>query len=96
LEGQVTTVIAQASSESCDREGLAGGSSNKKVNWVIFVALDGREVPMQGDIGIVVGQHGAGKSLNLGEEGGLPAKMVPSCCRGFNARANATVSHIFD
>jgi hypothetical protein len=34
-EGQVTTRVSQSASESCDRECLAWGASDKKVNWRI-------------------------------------------------------------
>jgi hypothetical protein len=73
LKGQVTTVIAQASSESCDRERLAGGSSHENVNWVIFVALDAGEIPMQGDMGIMMLKHSTGEGFNLRKERRLPA-----------------------
>jgi hypothetical protein len=39
-----------------------------KVNWLIFGSFDGGEVTMEGDVGVVVCQHGAGECLNLGEE----------------------------
>jgi hypothetical protein len=34
---------------SCDRERLAGGASDKKVNWSDMVCLDLGKIPEQGD-----------------------------------------------
>jgi hypothetical protein len=89
FEGQVATVIIQPASKSSDRERLAGGSSDKKVNWAIFIASDRGEIPVQGHIGIVVFQNGAGERLDLAERSGFPAKRVPSDGRGLDAGADA-------
>jgi hypothetical protein len=45
----VAARIVQSEALSCDRERLAGGSSDKKVNWSDMVGLDLGEVPEQGD-----------------------------------------------
>jgi len=36
-EGQVATRVSQSASESCDREGLAWGASDQKVNWAVLI-----------------------------------------------------------
>jgi hypothetical protein len=36
-EGQVATWVSQATSEASNAEGLAGGSSDKKVNWASLI-----------------------------------------------------------
>src|SRR3990167_6792653 len=43
-EGQVATRIVHPLSESFDREGLAGGSSDKKLNWLTGPLLEFRHV----------------------------------------------------
>ena len=35
-EGQVTTRVSQSFSETCDAEGLAGGSPHEKVDWSLI------------------------------------------------------------
>jgi hypothetical protein len=47
LEGQVATVVAQSSAQSCDGEGLAGGSADQKVDWRVHAFADRREVAMK-------------------------------------------------
>jgi hypothetical protein len=81
LKCQVATIICQSASQSRDAEALARSSRDKKVNWVILVSLDRREVAVAGNMRVVVRQHGARELLDLAEEGGLPAKRVP-CDRG--------------
>jgi hypothetical protein len=54
LKGQVATVVIQSTSEAGDGEGLAGGSSDKKVNWSILIALNCGEVAMQRHIRIMM------------------------------------------
>jgi len=44
---------------------LAGGSSNKNVDWFILIAFNGREVAMQGHGWEMVLQDGARERLNL-------------------------------
>jgi hypothetical protein len=92
LECQVATVIGQTASKSSDRERLAGGSSNKKVDWLILPALDRGEVAMQRDIGIVMAQHGARESLDLAVERRLPPERLPSARRGGDAGTDVTVA----
>jgi hypothetical protein len=93
FEGQVTAVIIQASSEARDAEGLAGGSSDQKVNWVILASLNGGEVAVKRNVGIVVRQHGAREGLDLAESHRTPAKRRPRNCRGLDAATHAQVSH---
>ena len=65
FEGQVATVIGQAASKARDRERLAGGSSNKKVDWFIFVLPNVREVAVQRGCGPARFQDRAGKWFDL-------------------------------
>ncbi len=46
LKGQVAARRIHAETLSGDREVLAGGSGNEKVDWLIIAFLDGREVAM--------------------------------------------------
>jgi hypothetical protein len=93
LKGQVAALIIQTASQSCDAEGLTGGSADKKVNWPILIGSNRGEVAMKRRFGIVVRQHGAGERLNLAKESGLPAKRMPSNGRSLDARTDGTVNH---
>jgi hypothetical protein len=93
FEGQVATFVSQSASKAGDTERLAGGSSDKKVNWAIILRSDRREVAMQGCVGIVMRQHGAGECLDFAECGGFPTERVPGDGRGFDAGAYREVSH---
>jgi hypothetical protein len=77
---EVATLSCQSLSEAGDAEVLAGGASDKKVNWPIFVALDGGEVAVERRIGIVVRQHGARRGLDLAVGSRLPAERAPGDC----------------
>jgi hypothetical protein len=93
LKGEVATVVAQSASKSCNAEGLAWGSSDKKVNWSILISPYCGKITVARHVGIVMRQHGARKCLNLREECGLPAHMVPSGGGGLNAAADGSVPH---
>jgi hypothetical protein len=73
FQREVATLSIQSRSKAGDAEILAGGSSDKKVNWSIFVASYFGEVAAERDGGIVVGQDGARRSFDLGEAQSLPA-----------------------
>jgi hypothetical protein len=83
----LTTLSVQSRSATGDGEVLAGGASDKKVNWAIFIASDGGEVPVQRHVGIVVGEDGARRGLNLAVCGGLPPERLPSDGAGADASA---------
>jgi hypothetical protein len=85
FKGEVATLSIQAGSEACNGEVLTGGSSDKKVNWPIFVTSNGGEVAVQRYVGIMVGEDGARCGLDLAVSGGLPAERLP----GHSRRADA-------
>tara|TARA_R100001594_G_C3904021_1_gene231596 strand:+ start:122 stop:565 length:444 start_codon:yes stop_codon:yes gene_type:complete len=86
-EGQVTTVIVQSSSESCNAEALAGGSSDKKVNcsgsFSKVVIGDVSEVRYRRPM---MRQHGARKLFNFGKPLRLPSEGFPGEAGGFDTR----------
>ena len=82
LERQLAALVSHASSKAGDREGLAGGASDKKVNCAILIGSDGGEVPMQRDLRIVVSEDSAGERFNFAERGSFPSKRVPGYARG--------------
>ena len=47
FECQVATVVIQSSTETGDGERLARCSSDQKVDWLIFVVLNGCEIAVQ-------------------------------------------------
>jgi hypothetical protein len=85
LECQVATVVGQPASKSSDRERLAGGSSDKKVNWAILIGSDGREVAMKGNIRIVMGQDGSRECLDFAKRCRPPSERMPRDSRRFDA-----------
>jgi hypothetical protein len=93
FEGQVATVVSHSASKAGDREALAGGSSDKKVNWAIFVASDRSEVAVTRCVWVMMLEHGAGERLDFAERSGFPAKRMPSDGCGLDAGADAQVSH---
>jgi hypothetical protein len=93
LERQVATVVSQSASKAGDAERLAGGASDKKVNWPIFVGSDRGEVAVKRNIGVMVRQHSARECLDLGEEGGLPSERMPGGGCGFDAGTDGAVPH---
>jgi hypothetical protein len=88
FEGQVATSVCQSFAQTGDAERLAGGSSDKKVNWSIFVSLDGGEVAMQGDVRIMMLKNRSWKLLYFAEESGGPSQRMPRDCRCFYPTAN--------
>ena len=94
FEGQVATVVSQSASKAGDAERLAGGASDKKVNWSIFGAFDFGEVAAEGDVGIMMSEHSAGRGFDLGIAKRLPAKWLPCGGRGADARADVDVAHL--
>lgn len=96
LKREVAARIVQSEALSCDREGLAGGSANKKVNWSDMVGLDLCEVAKErGEVlarlpaMVGVDRHsaaamlkdGARELVDLADAGAFPAQGLP-CYRG--------------
>jgi hypothetical protein len=70
---QVTALVCQSASETCDTERLARCSSDQKVDWGVLARFDRREVAMQRGLRVVVGQDGARERLNFGQKRSAPA-----------------------
>jgi hypothetical protein len=78
-EGELASGIVESPAESCDAEGLAGGSSDQKVN------CSGVESPrfVLGDVAIVrhswepMREHAARERVDLAEADGSPAERLP-------------------
>jgi hypothetical protein len=109
FERQVATAVSQSASEAGDTERLAGGSSDKKVNWSDMVFLNVGEVAEQRRgiglraVAIIVEigglrakamlQHRAWEGFDLAETSGGPAQRMPSCRGGLDAAANGKIPH---
>jgi hypothetical protein len=93
LERQVATVVSQSASKAGDAERLAGGSSDKKVNWPIFVGSDRREVAVQRDLRIVMLEDGSRERFDLAESSSFPTEGMPCNRGGFYSRADAEIPH---
>ena len=93
FERQVTTLVSQASSKAGDAERLAGGASDKKVNWSIFGTLDLGEVADKWNVGIVMGQNCTRRGLDLGIAKCLPSKWLPCGGGGADAGTDIDVPH---
>jgi hypothetical protein len=91
FERQVATVVRQSASEARDREGLAGGSSDKKVNCIVLIRLDGGEIAVQRHVGITVRKDRARVRVDLREERRPPPQRMPSGRCGFDTGANGAV-----
>ena len=88
LKGEVTTVVVQTASQSCDAEGLAGCAADEEVDVSIFVFLNGGEVAVQRHVWVSVLKHGAWELFNLRKECSLPTHVMPRGGCGLNATAN--------
>jgi hypothetical protein len=90
LEREFATLVIHAASQSGDGEGLAGGSSNKKVNWSC-IGSDAGEVAMVRNSGVSVAQQLARKGVDLCEPCGLPSQRTPRnrCC--FDSTADGAI-----
>jgi hypothetical protein len=93
LKGEVTTVVVQAASQPGNAEGLAGCPANEEVDFAILVPLNCCEVAVQRNLGIVMLKDSPLELLDLREECGFPAHVVPSGCGGLNAAAYGSVPH---
>jgi hypothetical protein len=96
LKREVAARIVQSEALSCDAEGLAGGASDKKVNWSNVVLLNlsevaehRREVLARGPAVVVIDRHSAEAMLkdgprelvDLAYAGAFPSERLP-CGRG--------------
>jgi hypothetical protein len=68
FERQVTALVCQSASETCDTERLARCPSDQKVDWLVLVFADRREIAMQRGLRVMVGKDGAGERLDFGKE----------------------------
>jgi len=84
FKGQVATRVIHSEALAGDREGLAGGSSDKKVNWADIRSLYLGEVAQIGHMRVMVLEHGTWERLDLGERNGRPAQRMPSCGGSFD------------
>jgi hypothetical protein len=82
---EVATRVVQSLSKSRDAEGLAGGSSAKKVNCDIGPVLVFRHVAKVRDIGIVVRQDSAREWLDFAEGNRAPAERGPGHACSFDS-----------
>jgi hypothetical protein len=57
-EHEVASGVIKPFAEARDAEGLAGGSSDKKVNWFKIPLLEFSHVADVRDMGVVMLQHG--------------------------------------
>lgn len=107
LKREVAARIVQAEALSCDAEGLAGGSANKKVNWSDMVGLDLCEVAEKGGEVLAglpavvifdrhgaeaVLQDGARELVDLAHAGAFPAQGLPCHARRFDPAAHTEVA----
>lgn len=65
FQHEVATRIIQSRSESRNTEGLAGGSSDQKLDWVIVAFLYRGEIAVQWRVGVMVSEYGTGEWLYL-------------------------------
>jgi hypothetical protein len=72
---------------------LTGRSSDKKVNWSIFIAPDGSEIAVERRVGIVVCEDSARGRLDLAIRGRLPAERLPRHGARADPGADVEVSH---
>gem|GEM_PF-5846851 len=91
---EVATRVIQSLSKSCDAEGLAGGSSAKKVNCDIRPFLVFGHIAPVGRVGVVVGEDCAGEGFDFAEGDGLPSDRVPSHACRLDAAAHAEKFHL--
>ena len=94
LEHELAAWIVQSLPESCDAEGLAGASSDHKVNCsTIFPPIYFCHVAQVGHVGVMVRQDGFGEWVDFRVCDGFPAEWFPGYCRGFDAAEQADVFH---
>jgi len=68
LQSEISAGVCQRGAKTGNTEGLAGGSRHKDIAFAaVDGPIEGREVAMIGYVGIVMGQHAAGKRLDLAE-----------------------------
>jgi hypothetical protein len=65
FEGQVAALVAQASAEAGDREGLARGASDENIDSCIVAPCNRGEISVQGDVRIVVREHRPRERIDL-------------------------------
>jgi hypothetical protein len=93
FERQVAAVVSQSASKAGDAERLAGGSSDKKVNWPILIGSNGGEVAVKRGVRVMVLQHGARERFDFAERGSAPAKRMPRNRSGLDAGTDGEIPH---
>jgi hypothetical protein len=84
-EHEVASGVIKPFAEARDREALAGGASNEKVNCSKIPLLEVGHVTKIGDMRVMVLKHRRRERLNLAEPHRSPTKTVPRNACGFNA-----------
>jgi hypothetical protein len=87
-EHEVSSRVFEALAETRDAEGLAGGSSDKKLNWFIRPLLEFGHIAEVRHVGVVVREHRRRERFDLAERHRLPAEWVPCDGCGFDAAAD--------
>ncbi len=77
LEGEETTVVIQAASESGDGKRLTWRSTDENIDGCVVTALDLREVVVERGRGETVREDGPRERVDFAEEGGAESKRSP-------------------
>jgi len=91
-EGQVAARIVQSFSKPGDAEGLAGGSTNEKIDSCIRPFLKTGHVAPVRDAWVMMGENRRWERLDLAESDGAPAERLPCDAGGLDAAADAQIS----
>jgi hypothetical protein len=86
-------MVGKTLSESCDGEGLAGGSADEDVDALRRVVDELGEVTMVGHLRVVMREDRAGERFDFSEPRRRPAEWVPSRGGGLDAGADGAVLH---
>ena len=93
VERQVATRVIQAEALAGDAETLAGGASNKKVDWSDIGTRDPGEVAQVGDMGEAMRKHRTREGVDLRERHGCPAEFFPGNACRLNPAAHGEIPH---
>src|SRR6266550_1628660 len=93
-KGEISARISQSSTQSRNREGLAGRSSDQNVDCDGCPFVEFEHVSIVGNLQEVVFKDCTGESLDLRHESTPPAKRSPRHGSRFDARADGTKGHV--
>jgi hypothetical protein len=98
FQREVATRVIQSEALAGDREGLAGGTSDEKVNGICSdapepVAPDRREVAKITNLRKTMGEHGPRERVDFRVPGRAPAQRLPRYSGGFDSRTDGAVDH---